>query len=127
PIQWIVWPLKTAIATPSRNYDVNPRRHLLGLETDPVRDTTLDAWTEQAAKALTIETRPGSNVITVVYDFPDPVQGTRFVERLLANYLLNRQMLQSNDLPQHFYEQKKAQYEQRPDDQEAQRLGRAHV
>lgn len=120
--KWVVAPLKTYVVNPIRNHVVNPLRHLLGLETDPVRDTTLDAWTEQAVKALTIETRPGSNVITVVYSFPDPVQGTRFVERLLANYLLNRQALQSNDLPQDFYEQKKGQYEHRLDDLEARRL-----
>ena len=75
--KWLVRPLKTYIANPIRNYVVNPLRHLLGLETDPVRDTTLDAWTEQAAKALTIETRPGSNEKNVVYTNPDPEQATR--------------------------------------------------
>jgi hypothetical protein len=42
------------------------------METDPVRDTTLDGLTQQAIDSLKIETLPGSNVISIIYSFPDP-------------------------------------------------------
>jgi uncharacterized protein involved in exopolysaccharide biosynthesis len=114
-------PLKRFVSNPLRTYVVNPVRALFGLEIDPVRDSTLDLWTKEASEHLTIETLPGSNVISVIYDSSDPALGTRFVERLLANYLKNRQSLQSNDPPESFYEQKKAQYKSRLDDLEGRR------
>lgn len=115
-------PLKRVVVDPLRNHVINPLRSALGLETDSVRDTTLDSWTAQALEDLTVETLPGSNVVFLAYRFPDPAQGTRFVERLLSNYLISRQELQSNDLPLDFYEQKKAQYQERLDHLEARRL-----
>lgn len=115
-------PLKRFLVDPLRNHVINPLRSAVGLEVDPLRDTSLDAYTEQALKALKVETLPGSNVISVNYRSSDPQQGTLFVQRLLANYLKNRQELQSNDLPQAFYEQKKAQYQQRLDNLESNRL-----
>ncbi|WP_185267683.1 GumC family protein [Halopseudomonas xiamenensis] len=118
----VTQPAKRFIADPLRTYAVNPLRSLIGLDQDPVRDTTLDRYTARAVKDLNIEILPGSNVISIIYSYPDPVEGTRLVERLLANYLVNRQSLQSNDLPEAFYEQKKAQYEHRLDDLEGQRL-----
>lgn len=118
----VTQPLKRFIVDPLRNHVINPLKSVLGLETDPVRDTTLDSWTAQALDDLTVETLPGSNVIFLAYRYPDPAQGTRFVERLLSNYLVNRQELQSNDLPLDFYELKKSQYQQRLDDLEGRRL-----
>ncbi|MDR1888036.1 MAG: hypothetical protein LBQ81_01400 [Zoogloeaceae bacterium] len=123
-------PLKRFVSDPLRAHVINPLRTWFGLEVDPVRDTTLDVWTQQAIEDLTIETVPGSNVVLVAYRSPDPAQGTRFVERLLDNYLKIRQSLQSNDLPQSFYEQKKAQYEARLNDLENRRqtlLNAAHA
>jgi uncharacterized protein involved in exopolysaccharide biosynthesis len=114
-------PLKHYIGDPLRIHAINPARALFGLEIDPVRDTTLDVWTAQASEDMDIDTLAGSNVISVVYHSPDPAQGTRFVERLLTNYLKNRLTLQSNDQPQSFYEQKKTQYKARLDDLEGQR------
>ncbi|MDR1349432.1 MAG: hypothetical protein LBJ59_01375 [Zoogloeaceae bacterium] len=114
-------PLRRFVSNPLRTYVINPTRALFGLEVDPVRDSTLDVWTKQASEHLKIETLPGSNVVSVVYDSSDPALGTRFVERLLANYLKNRQSLQSNDPPESFYEQKKAQYKARLDDLESRR------
>ncbi|MDR0673538.1 MAG: hypothetical protein LBF93_07745 [Zoogloeaceae bacterium] len=114
-------PLKRFVGDPLRTHVVNPARARFGLETDPVRDTTLDAWTAEAGEYLEVETLAGSNVISVVYHSPDPAQGMRFVERLLENYLKNRLRLQSNDPPQSFYEQKKAQYKTRLDALEGQR------
>ncbi|PWB35151.1 lipopolysaccharide biosynthesis protein [Pseudomonas sp. SDI] len=116
-------PLRRFVVNPLREYLINPARHLLGLEVDPVRDTQLDALTEQAVKSLKVETLPGSNVISVTYSFPDPAVGTLFVKRLLDNFLKNRQDLQSNELPETFYEQKKLQYQTRMDDLESKRLG----
>lgn len=106
-------PLRTYIANPLREYVINPLRSAVGLEIDPVRDGTVDALTEQASAALTVETLPGSNVIAVSYSFADPELGTRLVTRLLENYLKSRQNLQSNDLPESFFEQKKSQYQTR--------------
>ena len=110
------------MTTPLREYVVNPVRDAFGLETDPVRDTDLDVFTQQAIENLTIETLPGSNVISIVYSFGDPAQGTRFVAALLQNYLSSRQELQSIDLPQSFYETKKKQYQVRLDGLEGTRL-----
>lgn len=114
-------PIKEWVIKPWRDQVANPFRELLGMDIPVERDTVLDSLTDQALKDLDIGTLPGSNVISVVYSSADAAQGTRFVERLLANYLKNRQDLQSNELPQSFYEQKKAHYQQRLDDLESQR------
>lgn len=118
----VLTPFKTWITTPLREKVINPTRLWLGLEVDPVRDTTLDSLTDDAIKHLKIETLPGSNVVSVLYSSPDPELGTLFVQRLLDNYLRNRQDLQSNELPQAFYEQKKLQYQTRMDALEQTRL-----
>ncbi|WP_347905393.1 Wzz/FepE/Etk N-terminal domain-containing protein [Pseudomonas purpurea] len=115
-------PLRKVVTNPLREYVINPVRKLVGLEVDPVRDTALDEFTQLAIDNLKIETLPGSNVISIVYAFGDPVQGTRFVAQLLQNYLQNRQELQSIDLPLTFYEQKKSQYQVRLDGLEGTRL-----
>lgn len=116
-------PLRTYVANPLREYVINPLRSAVGLEIDPVRDGTIDALTEQASAALTVETLPGSNVISVVYSFDDPEMGTILVTRLLENYLKSRQNLQSNDLPESFFEQKKSQYQVRIGELEERRRG----
>ncbi|MGH8351441.1 MAG: Wzz/FepE/Etk N-terminal domain-containing protein, partial [Pseudomonas sp.] len=118
----VVQPFKQFVLNPVREHVINPVRSLLGLQTDPVRDTVLDALTQEASDALKIETLPGSNVISIVYSFPDPAQGTKFVAALLQNYLVSRQEMQSIDLPQSFYETKKLQYQVRLDGLEANRL-----
>ena len=115
-------PFKRYVTTPLRQYVINPLRDGLGLEVDPVRDTVLDTLTDEAVENLKIETLPGSNVISIVYSFGDPQQGTRFVAQLLQNYLTSRQDLQSIELPQTFYEQKKGQYQNRLDGLEGTRL-----
>lgn len=115
-------PLRQLVVNPLREYVINPLRKLVGLEVDPLRDTALDGLTQQALDNLKIETLPGSNVISIIYAFGDPTQGTRFVAQLLQNYLKNRQELQSIDLPQTFYEQKKHQYQTRLDGLEGTRL-----
>ena len=115
-------PFKRYVTTPLREYVINPVKSALGMETDPVRDTTLDALTQEAVDKLKIETLPGSNVISIIYSFGDPHQGTQFVAALLQNYLASRQELQSIDLPQAFYETKKHQYQVRLDGLEGTRL-----
>ena len=115
-------PFKQYVSTPLREHVINPLRDALGLETDPVRDTALDALTQEAIDSLKIETLPGSNVISIIYSFGDPAQGTKFVASLLQNYLVSRQALQSIDLPQSFYETKKTQYQVRLDGLEGNRL-----
>lgn len=111
------------VIAPIRTLIIEPVRVLLDLETQPQRDTQLDELTDQAIKDLKVETLPGANVISVLYSAPEPEPGTLFVRRLLDNYLKNRQGLQSNELPQAFYEQKKLQYQTRMDDLENRRLG----
>ena len=118
----VAQPFKDYVTTPIREHLINPVRNALGLETDPVRDTELDALTQQAMSDLKVETLPGSNVISIVYSSPDPAQGTKFVAALLQNYLVSRQALQSIDLPQSFYETKKMQYQVRLDGLEGNRL-----
>jgi len=118
----VLEPIQRFVTHPIREHLVNPVRNMLGLETDPVRDTLLDALTQEASDDLKIETLPGSNVISIIYSFPDPAQGTRFVAALLQNYLVSRQELQSIDLPQSFYETKKTQYQTRLDGLENNRL-----
>jgi uncharacterized protein involved in exopolysaccharide biosynthesis len=115
-------PFKQYVTTPLREHVINPMKSALGMETDPVRDTVLDVLTQEAIDSLKIETLPGSNVISIIYSFPDPAQGTGFVATLLQNYLVSRQALQSIDLPQSFYETKKMQYEVRLDGLEGNRL-----
>lgn len=114
-------PISNWIIAPLQNYVLNPVRSLLGFDVQEPRDTELDAFTNEAVKNLEIGTLPGSNVISVVYKSPNPAQGTRLVERLLKNYLISRQDLQSSELPESFYEQKNLQYQERLDKLEAQR------
>jgi hypothetical protein len=114
-------PFRRYVTSPLRQYLINPLRNMLGLQTDPVRDTVLDGLTQDAINSLKIETLPGSNVISIVYSFPDPHQGTTFVATLLQNYLGSRQALQSIDLPQSFYETKKHLYQVRLDGLEGNR------
>ncbi|MHA6195186.1 GumC family protein [Pseudomonas wadenswilerensis] len=113
--QWLFRPLHAQL--------IDPLREAMGLKVASTADSQLDALTDQAVKDLKVETLPGSNVISVNYSFADPAQGTAFVARLLDNYLKNRQDLQSNELPESFYEQKKLQYQTRLDDLESKRLG----
>ena len=115
--------LQRHVFTPLREQVLNPLKSLLGSEPAVQRDTELDALTDQAVKALTVETLPGSNVISVTYSADDPKVGTLFVSQLLDNFLKNRQDLQSNELPQSFYEQKKLHYQARLGDLEGQRMG----
>lgn len=118
----VTQPFNHFVTTPLREHVINPMKSALGMETDPVRDTTLDALTQEAMDKLKVETLPGSNVISIVYSFGDPHQGTLFVAALLQNYLVSRQELQSIDLPQSFYETKKKQYQVRLDGLEGTRL-----
>ncbi|AIR90822.1 GumC family protein [Pseudomonas cremoricolorata] len=115
-------PLRTYVTRPLREQVIAPLKGWFGLEVEAPRDTELDALTDDAIKHLKVETLPGSNVVSVAYSSPDPQLGTVFVQRLLDNYLRNRQDLQSNELPQTFYEQKKLQYQTRMDNLEQQRL-----
>ncbi|WP_296267833.1 GumC family protein [Pseudomonas sp. UBA6562] len=120
--RFVLTPLRVGVVNPLRERLVNPLRTWMGLEVDPVRDTELDNLTEDAIKYLTVETLPGSNVVSVSYATPDPQLGTLLVQRLLDNYLRNRQDLQSNELPETFYEQKKLHYQTRISDLEQRRL-----
>lgn len=115
-------PIKNFITSPLKNYVINPTKNLIGLDIDPIRDTSLDELLQQVLKDLKIETLPGSNIILITFSSADPAQGTVFIDRLLQNYLKNRQDLQSNELPQVFYEQKKLHYKDRIDDLESNRL-----
>jgi uncharacterized protein involved in exopolysaccharide biosynthesis len=115
-------PIQRFVTNPLREYVINPVRGALGLAIDPVRDTTLDTFTQEAIDNLKIDTLPGSNVISIIYSSSDPAQGTRFVATMLQNYLASRQELQSIDLPQSFYETKKKQYQVRLDGLEGTRL-----
>jgi polysaccharide biosynthesis protein PslE len=114
--------LNTLVVNPLREYVINPVRNLFGLEVAPVRDTDLDTFTQEAEDNLTIATLPGSNVISITYSSDDPALGTKFVAQMLQNYLQSRQELQSIDLPQTFYEQKKLQFKVRLDGLEGTRL-----
>ncbi|MCT8163375.1 MULTISPECIES: GumC family protein [unclassified Pseudomonas] len=115
--------LQRTLFTPLHNAVVAPVERLFASKPEESRDTELDVLTEQAVKNLTVETLPGSNVISVMYSAEDPKLGTLFVARLLDNFLKNRQDLQSNELPEAFYEQKKLHYQARLGDLESQRLG----
>ncbi len=102
--------LRRGLIDPLRHAVIEPLQRALGKNVADERDTQLDDLTDQAVKDLKVETLPGSNVIS-------------FVARLLDNFLKNRQDLQSNELPETFYEQKKLHYQARLDDLEGQRLG----
>ncbi|MCO7564124.1 Wzz/FepE/Etk N-terminal domain-containing protein [Pseudomonas sp. S 311-6] len=115
--------LQRYVSVPLREHVTDPLKRLFGNEVAEQRDTALDDLTDQAIKELTVETLPGSNVISVIYSADDPKLGTLFVQRLLDNFLKNRQDLQSNELPETFYEQKKLHYQARLGDLESQRLG----
>lgn len=120
--RWVMMPLKAHLMTPFREHVVNPLRTWLELDTDPVRDTRIDELTSLVQDSLTIETIPGSNVIAVTFEFPDPAMGTRVVNRLLETYLEQRYQLQSVQLPESYFEQKKTQYHERISALESQRL-----
>ncbi|MBJ9976481.1 lipopolysaccharide biosynthesis protein [Pseudomonas sp. S75] len=115
--------LRRTLIDPLRHGVTEPLQRLLGKTVANERDSQLDDLTDQAVKDLKVETLPGSNVISITYSADDAHVGTLFVARLLDNFLKNRQDLQSNELPETFYEQKKLHYQARLDDLERQRLG----
>ena len=110
------------IMIPLKDYVITPIQDLFADEDATVHDAELDGLTEEAIKNLTVETLPGSNVISLNYAAEDGRQGTVFVTKLLDNFLKNRQDLQSNELPESFYQQKKMHYQTRIGDLESQRL-----
>ncbi len=114
--------LQRTVFMPLQESVVNPLKRLFGNPVAEERDTELDGLTDQAIKNLKVETLPGSNVISVIYSAEDSKLGTLFVTKLLDNFLKNRQDLQSNELPETFYEQKKLHYQARLGDLEGQRL-----
>lgn len=109
----VVNPVRNYIVAPIKEHVINPARDAMGMETDQVRDTQLDEMLNQILGDLKVDMLPGSNIISVSLSAKDAAQGTLFVERLLTNYLKNRQNLQSNNLPEVFYEQKKTHYQDR--------------
>ncbi|MFV3283497.1 GumC family protein [Pseudomonas sp. NY15356] len=114
--------LQRVLFMPLQQQVIEPVRRWLAGPADNSRDKTLDTLTEQALDDLDIKTLPGSNVISVSYSAADAELGTLFVARLLDNFLKNRQDLQSNELPEAFYQQKKLHYQARLGDLENQRL-----
>jgi uncharacterized protein involved in exopolysaccharide biosynthesis len=122
--------LKQVLLNPLRDYLINPLRErlldpllaALGFAAEPVRDSRLDELTLATLEDLEVVPLPGSNVIAVHYRAGEPALGTLFVNRLLDTYLMRRHALHSNDLPEAFYEQKKAQYQNQLGDLESQRL-----
>ena len=60
-------PLRDGVINPLRNHVINPVRGFFGLAVDPVRDTSLDAFTNQAVKDLKIGTLPGSNAVSYTH------------------------------------------------------------
>ncbi len=110
------------VTTPLREHVIEPLGRLFADEDSVVRDTELDALTEEAISELTVATLPGSNVISLNYAAEDAHLGTLFLTRLLENFLKNRQNLQSNELPETFYQQKKLHYQTRLGELEGQRL-----
>ncbi|MFP8967989.1 GumC family protein [Pokkaliibacter sp. CJK22405] len=99
-------------------YVIQPIKDLLGVEpSDP-----LASLTDQTLDALDITPIPGSNVIGIHYQTKDTALGVRVVNALLDQYLLQRQNLQSSELPTSFFGQKREQYEHRLRDLEDQRL-----
>ncbi|SFA92358.1 GumC family protein [Azotobacter beijerinckii] len=115
-------PLREHLLVPLRAQVLDPLRSALGLTVDPPRDSRLDKLTLATLEDLDVVPLPGSNVISVHYRASDPALGTLFVNRLLDTYLVRRQALHSNDLPETFYEQKKAQYQEQLGGLEGQRL-----
>lgn len=101
---------------------LEPAREALGLERKVRADTTIEELTEEAMDALTIETLPGSNVISISYRDPDPARAKRFVDALLQRYMDKRSALQSNQLPVEFYEEKRHQYRARLTELEERKL-----
>lgn len=99
-----------------------PLRSSLGLTPGESRDTRLEDLTESFLADLKVQALPGSNVIAVHFSAREPALGTRFVSQLLDTYLVSRHELHSNDLPEAFYEQKKAQYQERLSSLERQRV-----
>src|SRR3546814_7703584 len=84
--KWVSEPLKRYVTTPLREYIVNPLRDGLGLEVDPVRDTTLDMLTDEAIANLKIETQIGrAHVCT-------PVTNAHLVCRLLLEKKKNKKI-----------------------------------
>lgn len=119
--RYISQPLHDYLVDPLYRHLVQPVRDALGMEEEPVRDTSLDDLTFAVIEDLEVAAIPGSNIISVLYKAGDPALGTVLVNRLLDAYLANRHELHSNDLPENFYEQKKAQYQTRLVDLEARR------
>ncbi|GAB3461706.1 GumC family protein [Azotobacter salinestris] len=114
--------LREYLVDPLRTHVLDPLRAALGFAAEPPRDNRLDTLTLATLEDLEVVPLPGSNVIAVHYRAGEPALGTLFVNRLLDTYLTRRHALHSNDLPEAFYEQKKAQYQDQLNGLEAQRL-----
>ena len=110
------------LLTPVRQHVIAPVLALFADEDAVPRDNELDGLTDEALSKLDIAALPGSNVISLNYSAKDAHLGTVFLGRLLENFLKNRQDLQSNELPEAFYQQKKLHYQTRLGELETQRL-----
>lgn len=122
-LDWLVFdPLRQYLLNPLRQYVLNPLRDAFGLPVEPPRNNHLELLALKMLEDLDVVPLPGSNVIAVYYQAAEPAFGTLFVNRLLDTYLVHRQALHSNDLPETFYEQKKDQYHDQLGGLEGQRL-----
>ncbi len=119
--RYITQPLNSYVIDPIDQHLIQPVREAFGLESAPVRDTSLEDLTFAVIEDMEISALPGTNIISVLYKASDPAVGTALVNHLLDAYLANRHQLHSNDLPEGFYEQKKQQYQDRLSDLEARR------
>ncbi|MEB2317226.1 MAG: Wzz/FepE/Etk N-terminal domain-containing protein [Pseudomonadota bacterium] len=120
--RFVTGPARQAIMPPLNAWILDPVRDALGLEREPKADNTVEKLALEAADALTVETLPGSNVISLVYRDPDPERARVFVHALLERYLARRAELQSSELPVAFYNEKRNQYRQRLSELEDSRL-----
>lgn len=118
----VLGPVRQAIMPSLTTWVIDPVRDALGLEPEQKVDRTVEKLAIEAADAMTVETLPGSNIISVVYRDPDPERAKLFVDALLERYLQKRAELQSNQLPVEFYNEKRNQYRTRLSELEDNRL-----
>lgn len=119
--RYVSQPLDNYLIDPLHEHLIDPLSDALGMEAEPVRDTSLDDLAYSVLEDLEVAAIPGSNIISVLYKAGEPAMGTALVNHLLDAYLANRHELHSNDLPEGYYEQKKAQYQERLGDLETRR------
>ena len=101
------------IVNPVRKYIVSPIKSIFSDNNKNERTEDIKSLTKIILDGLEVNTIPGSNIITVSYESDDSDLAQKFVNKLMANFLIKHDELLLNEAPQDFFIQKRNSYKDR--------------